>query len=184
MTKVEVDEEGLDRAEILFRYNTVSIVERGTENKLVITRTLVEPKYAFELDAVESARNLLMMKMVEGAQFGDTSSYDHVLEVYNKLADYNVRTVENYIGWYYSNFDCLSDDIIYGDVTVHEDSVYSIDARATLSDIRDSLANSRRHKFDYRLISHNFCDIDLRIEVARDYYEKIKSRIYGRILAK
>ena len=167
----EVDDEYIDAAENLLKYTTVSIVKRGTEEKLVASRHFVDI-YDFEINAITTARNSLMISMLENAQHGDTSSFDRVLKIYSELAEHETAAIQDYITWYYVTFDCLSNSIIYGPMVLQPDNI-AYETKLTIGDIRSSISDCRRNKFDFRLVTTNLTDVDLRIEVSPVFFENL-----------
>ena len=167
----EVDDEYIDAAENLLKYTTVSIVKRGTEEKLVASRYFVDI-YDFEIKAIATARNSLMISMLENAQHGDTASFDRVLKIYSELAEHEIAAIQDYITWYYVTFDCLSNSIIYGPVVLQPENT-AYDTKLTIGDIRSCISDCRRHKFDFRLITTNLTDVDLRIEVSPVFFDTL-----------
>lgn len=166
----EVDDEYIDAAENLLKYTTVSIVKRGTEEKLVASRHFVDI-YDFEINAITTARNSLMISMLENAQHGDTSSFDRVLKIYSELAGHEIAAIQDYITWYYVTFDCLSNSIIYGPVVLQPENT-AYETKLTIGDIRSAISDCRRNKFDFRLVTTNLTDVDLRIEVSPVFFDK------------
>lgn len=167
----EVDDEYIDAAENLLKYTTVSIVKRGTEEKLVASRHFVDI-YNFEINAITTARNSLMISMLENAQHGDTSSFDRVLKIYSELAEHETAAIQDYITWYYVTFDCLSNSIIYGPVVLQPDNI-AYETKLTIGDIRFCISDCRRNKFDFRLVTTNLTDVELRIEVSPVFFENL-----------
>ena len=167
----EVDDEYIDAAENLLKYTTVSIVKRSTEEKLVASRHFVDI-YDFEINAITTARNSLMISMLENAQHGDTSSFDRVLKIYSELAGHEIAAIQDYITWYYVTFDCLSNSIIYGPVVLQPENT-AYDTKLIIGDIRSAISDCRRNKFDFRLVTTNLTDVDLRIEVSPVFFENL-----------
>lgn len=172
----EVDDEYIDAAENLLKYTTVSIVKRGTEQKLVASRHFVDI-YNFEINAITTARNSLMISMLENAQHGDTASFDRVLKIYSELAEHEIAAIQDYIAWYYVTFDCLSNSMIYGPVILQPENT-AYDTKLTIGDIRSAISDCRHHKFDFRLITTNLTEVDLKIEVSPVFFDNLVKKFH------